>query len=60
MIDPFLLQMTSWAELSRGKIRGDVVHEKLLAPGFTGCERVHHGPCRAACPDCVLQCGDGQ
>lgn len=39
MTDPFLPQMASWVEQSRGKIRGDVVHEKLQALGFTGCER---------------------
>ena len=39
MTDPFLPQMISWVEQSRGKIRGDVVHEKLVALGFTGCER---------------------
>lgn len=39
MTDPFLPQMASWVEQSRGKIRGDVVHEKLRALGFTGCER---------------------
>ena len=39
LTDPFLSQMISWVEQSRGKIRGDVVHEKLVALGFTGCER---------------------
>ncbi len=34
--DPFLPQMKSWVEASRGKIRGDVVHEKLIALGYGG------------------------
>ncbi|WP_449372670.1 IS21 family transposase [Arthrobacter psychrolactophilus] len=34
--DPFLPQMQSLVEQSRGKIRGDVVHEKLVALGYAG------------------------
>ena len=34
--DPFLPQMTSLVEQSRGKIRGDVVHGKLVDLGYTG------------------------
>ncbi|GAB3258368.1 hypothetical protein GCM10027562_20920 [Arthrobacter pigmenti] len=34
--DLYLEQMRSWVEASRGKIRGDVVHEKLLALGYDG------------------------
>jgi hypothetical protein len=34
--DPFLPQMAAWVEQSRGKIRGDVVHEKLVALDYTG------------------------
>ncbi|MDJ0357818.1 hypothetical protein [Paenarthrobacter sp. PH39-S1] len=34
--DPFLPQMKSWVQQSRGKIRGDVVHEKLVALGYGG------------------------
>nr|WP_237762422.1 IS21 family transposase [Arthrobacter sp. ERGS1:01] len=37
--DPFLPQISSWVDQSRGKIRGDVVHAKLLDLGFTGSER---------------------
>jgi hypothetical protein len=36
MTDPFPPQMASWVEQSRGKIRGDVVHEKLRALGSPG------------------------
>jgi len=34
--DPFLPQMTSLVEQSRGKIRGDVVRGKLVELGYTG------------------------
>lgn len=34
--DPFLPQMLSLVEQSRGKIRGDVVHGKLVDRGYTG------------------------
>ncbi len=34
--DPFLPQMKSLVEQSRGKIRGDVLHDKLVALGYTG------------------------
>lgn len=34
--DPYLPQMESLVEQSRGKIRGDVVHGKLVALGYTG------------------------
>lgn len=34
--DLYLEQMRSWVEASRGKIRGDVVHEKLVALGYDG------------------------
>lgn len=37
--DPFLPQMTSLVEQSRGKIRGDVVHGKLVDLGYTGSSR---------------------
>ena len=34
--DPYLPQMKSLVEQSRGKIRGDVVHGKLVDLGYTG------------------------
>jgi hypothetical protein len=37
MTDPFLPRMISWIDQTRGQIRGDVIHGKLLALGFTAC-----------------------
>ncbi|AIY03028.1 transposase [Arthrobacter sp. PAMC 25486] len=34
--DPYLPAMTQLVEQSRGKIRGDVVHDKLVDLGYTG------------------------
>ncbi|GDY33646.1 IS21 family transposase [Gandjariella thermophila] len=39
LIDPFLPKLEEWVERSRGKIRADVAHEKLVALGYTGSER---------------------
>lgn len=39
LIDPFLPKVEEWVERSRGKIRGDVVFDKLEPLGFTGSER---------------------
>jgi hypothetical protein len=39
LIDEFLPKVEEWVHKSRGKIRADKVHEKLLALGFTGSER---------------------
>jgi hypothetical protein len=39
LVDPFLPKVEEWVERSRGKIRGDVVFEKLGLLGFTGSER---------------------
>ena len=39
LIDEFLPKVEEWVHRSRGKIRADKVHEKLLALGFTGSER---------------------
>lgn len=39
LIDEFLPKVEEWVDKSRGKIRADRVHEKLLAMGFTGSER---------------------
>jgi transposase len=38
-IDPFLDKIEEWIDRSRGNIRADVVHDKLVAMGFTGSER---------------------
>ena len=39
LIDEFLPKVEEWVEHSKGKVRADVAHEKLLALGFTGSER---------------------
>ena len=39
LIDPFLVKLEEWVERSRGKIRADVAHVKLIAWGYNGCER---------------------
>jgi transposase len=39
LIDEFLPKVEEWVDNSKGKIRADVAHEKLLALGFTGSER---------------------
>jgi hypothetical protein len=39
LIDEFLRHLEGWVAESRGKIRGDKAHEKLLALGFTGTGR---------------------
>ena len=39
LIDEFLDKVEEWLDWSDGKIRADVVHEKLVAMGFTGSER---------------------
>lgn len=38
-IDPYLTKVEEWVNRSKGKIRADVVHERLVAMGFTGTER---------------------
>lgn len=39
MIDGYLPKIEEWVERSSGKVRADVVHERLVALGFTGTER---------------------
>ena len=39
LIDEFLPKVEEWVDKSKGKIRADAAHEKLLAMGFTGSER---------------------
>ena len=39
LIDPFLPKLEEWVERSRGKIRGDVVFDKLEPVGFCGSDR---------------------
>jgi transposase len=38
-IDAFMPKIEEWVETSHGRIRGDVVHARLLAMGFTGTDR---------------------
>ena len=39
LIDPFLAKIEELVETSEGEVRADVVHERLVAMGFTGDER---------------------
>lgn len=39
LIDPFLEKIEEWVDRSHGKVRGDIVHERLGALGYTGSER---------------------
>jgi transposase len=39
LIDPFLDQIEDWVDRSKGQVRADVVHERLVVVGFTGDER---------------------
>ncbi|WP_255557065.1 IS21 family transposase [Paeniglutamicibacter sp. Y32M11] len=37
--EPFMEQIEAWVDASRGKIRGDITHERLVALGYTGSQR---------------------
>ncbi len=39
LIDPFLAKVEEWVDASKGKVRADVAHDKLVALGFAGSER---------------------
>jgi transposase len=39
LIDPFLPKLEEWMDASKGKVRADVAHDKLIALGYTGSER---------------------
>ncbi len=39
LIDEFLPKLEEWMEASEGKVRADVVHDKLATMGYTGSER---------------------
>ena len=39
LIDSFLVKLEEWVDRSKGKIRADVAHEKLVRLGYTGSER---------------------
>jgi len=39
LIDPYLAKVEEWVDASKGKVRADVAHDKLVALGYTGSER---------------------
>jgi hypothetical protein len=39
LIDPFADKIEEWVDRSRGRVRADVVHERLVTVGFDGDER---------------------
>jgi hypothetical protein len=39
LVDPYREKLEEWVERSRGKVRADVAHDKLIALGYTGSER---------------------
>ena len=39
LIDSFLPKLEEWMEASKGKVRADVAHDKLVALGYAGSER---------------------
>jgi transposase len=39
LIDEYLPKIEEWVERSKGKVRADVAHDKLVALGFAGSER---------------------
>ncbi len=39
MIDGYLPKIEEWVERSQGKVRADIIHERLVGMGFTGTER---------------------
>lgn len=39
LTDPFVDKIVEWVKHTHGKVRADVVHEKLTAMGYTGSER---------------------
>ena len=36
LIDPFLGKVEEWVDRSEGKVRADIVHDRLAAMGFGG------------------------
>lgn len=39
LIDPFLDKVEEWVDRSKGHVRADVAHDKLLALNYAGSER---------------------
>jgi len=48
LIDGFLPKVTEWVKNSRGKIRADRAHEKLVSLGYQGSERTTRRAVREA------------
>lgn len=46
LVDPYREKLEEWVDRSRGKVRADVAHEKLIPLGYTGSERTHPAGCR--------------
>src|SRR5690625_378317 len=44
IIDQHVAKIEEWVERSQGKVRADVIHERLVAMGFTGTERTTGEP----------------
>jgi hypothetical protein len=38
-VDPFAAKIAEWVDRSKGAIRADAVHERLVLMGYEGCER---------------------
>jgi hypothetical protein len=38
-VDAFAVKIEEWVECSRGRIRADVAHQRLVAMGYLGSER---------------------
>ena len=52
LIDPFLDKIEEWVDRSEGKVRADVVHERLAVMGFGGTERTTRRAVAAAKARC--------
>jgi hypothetical protein len=39
LVDPYREKLEEWVDRSRGRVRADVAHEKLIVLGYTGSER---------------------
>src|ERR1700737_2660267 len=39
LIGPYLAKLEEWMEASRGRVRADVAHDKLVAMGYPGSQR---------------------
>jgi hypothetical protein len=51
LIDPYLAKVEEWVERSHGRVRADIVHDKLWALGFEGSERTTRSAVAAAIDD---------